>query len=151
MNSAKSKLKLIALFLVIFVFGIIVGAFGNAYQYQNVVLPFFSTDYAVNTASTLNTICMLRLGETENAIQHLENKIDSDILYMASAFTHMSKTDYSREVLSKARAYRDHFPSLSKDASRVTKVTKVLTDYLPFKHPKGISPLSRLVEQTQAK
>ena len=144
MTRVKSKLMQFGLLLVALIIGIVVGAFGCGYQYQSIVLPNCAADYAGQTASMLNTVSMLRLGETEEAIQYLDLQIDHDILYLDVGMYGI-KTDFILPVLSKARTYRDHYPSVTKDSA---KVTDVLERYQPVAEFTCKSPLCRLIEKS---
>lgn len=160
MKSTKSKLTLLALFLLVFIVGCFVGIGTASYLYYRHVFSKQTDRSAIELGSQISIVCLLRLEEVESAITQLENMIDNNVVSVALT-PNIPETDLRHYILRGAKTYREIYPSQTQFASIVDdaladipKIDKFESDnslYKPETCPgKFTKSLCRLVKHAES-
>ena len=116
------KVGLTIAFLMVFIFGGVIGIFGASYLFDKYYLPYVEMNTVADLYRQLDMVSYLRLKETDKVIALLDAEIDRNILAVFS-HTHI-EADCQSRVLGFAKAYREIYPSNSKEASKVINALK---------------------------
>ncbi len=144
MKITRSKIGLTVLIFFVFIIGALSGLMTSSYLYYRHVFSQMADETAGILSERINTLCQLRLGEIDNAIEQLESSVDMSIISITQT-PHIRQTDLRFRVLRGAKTYKELYPSKSQVAS---KVTEALRDIPKIETFKCDSSLCRLVTQT---
>ncbi len=107
-------------FLLVFVAGCVVGLFGASWQWYRVVFGTRVDEAAAYLCMDIHRASQLRLGEADAVLDDLEVNIDNAIV-SAGLTPHIPITELGHRQLSKAKTYREMYPSRSQLASQVAE------------------------------
>ena len=147
MKLHKRKIGIAIAFLMVFIVGGVIGIFGASYLYHKHVFSHVEMNTVANLYRQISLASYLHLKETDKAIALLDAEIDRNIL---AVFSHTYiEEDCQNRVMGFAKAYREIYPSNSKEAS---KVINALKEFLKIQLEKErcTGGLCRLVEQAQS-
>lgn len=118
----KRKIGFTIAFLMVFIFGGVIGLFGVSYLYHKQVFPYVEANTAADLYRQIDMVSYLRLQKTDKVVDLLEAEIDRKILAV-SEYTYIEE-DHKNKVMGFAKAYREIYPSNSKNDSKVTNILK---------------------------
>ena len=102
-----------------FLIGGLVGAGFASYKYFRLVFGQGIETAAGNLMADVAIAGQLRLGEPDEALERLEQRIDSEILSVANPPPHVPESALADRALRRARTYRERYPSASQMAPQV--------------------------------
>jgi len=148
MKLHKRKIGITIAFLMVFILGGVIGIFGASYLYDKHFFPYMEMNDVSDLYWQIDMASYLHLKETDKVIALLDAKIDRNIL---AVFSHTyTEADCQNRVMGYAKAYREIYPSNSKEASKVINALKEFPKIeLEKVRCKG-GVLLRLVEQDQS-
>ncbi len=148
MKLHKRKIGIVIAFLMVFIVGGVIGIFGASYLYHKHVFSYVEMNTVADLYWHIDMVSYLRLKETDKVIDLLDAAIDRNIL---AVFSHTYiEEDCQNRVMGYAKAYREIYPSNSKEASKVINALKEFPKIeLEKVRCKG-GVLCRLVEQAQS-
>jgi len=148
MKLHKRKIGVAIAFLMVFIVGGVIGIFGASYLYHKHVFSYVEMNTVADLYLHIDMVSYLRLKETDKVIDLLDAEIDRNIL---AVFSHTYiEEDCQNRVMGYAKAYREIYPSNSKEASKVINALKEFPKIeLEKVRCKG-GVLCRLVEQDQS-
>jgi len=148
MKLHKRKIGIAIAFLMVFIVGGVIGIFGASYLYQKHFFPYVEMNDVAYLYWHIDMVSYLHLKETDKVIARLDAEIDRNIL---AVFSHTYiEEDCQNRVMGYAKAYREIYPSNSKEASKVINALKEFPKIeLEKVRCKG-GVLCRLVEQAKS-
>ena len=147
MKLHKRKIGIVIAFLMVFILGGVIGIFGASYLYQEHFFPYMEMNDVSDLYRQISMVSYLHLKETDKTIALLDAKIDRDIL---AVFSHRYiEADCQNRVMGFAKAYREIYPSNSKEASKVINALKEFPK-IELEKERCTGGLCRLVEQAQS-
>lgn len=148
MKLHKRKIGIAIAFLMVFIVGGVIGIFGASYLYHKHFFPYVEMNTVAYLYWQIDMVSYLHLKETDKVIDLLDAEIDRNIL---AVFSHTYiEEDCQNRVMAYAKAYREIYPSNSKEASKVINALKEFPKIeLEKVRCKG-GVLWRLVEQDQS-
>ena len=120
MKPRARRFGLITGFLLVFVAGCVVGLFGASWLYYRYVFGTQVDQAAAYLGMDIHRASQLRLGEVDSALDDLEGRIDRDIISVGLT-PHIPITELGHRQLSRAKTYREMYPSKSQLASQVAE------------------------------
>ncbi|GEM_PF-898088 len=142
----RQRIGRAGMFLLAFVVGALVGLAASAYLYHKYVFSWTATNQAADIAWQLRTVSHLRLGETEEAVELIEEQIDFHVVALGQERS-TAKDGYPYHVLREARTYRDLFPS---DSSHSSKAIHILEEYPALGTFECVNSLARLAQRARS-
>jgi hypothetical protein len=117
------KLKLIGLFVGGLILGGVAVGMWSGYLFSRLTVPK-QVDTAFQAAQQAEWLAELRLGETTNAISHIENSMDACVVALsqwAAAQPPDEKTRKARDgFLTNVKVYRESYPVTAGDKASIT-------------------------------
>lgn len=147
MKLHKRKIGFAIAFLMVFILGGVIGIFGASYLFNKHFFPYVEMNTVADLYRQINMVSYLRIKETDKVIALLDAKIDRNILAVYS-HTYI-EADCQYRVLGFAKAYREIYPSNSKEASKVINALKEFPK-IELEKVRCKGGLCRLVEQDQS-
>jgi hypothetical protein len=146
MKLHKRKIGIAIAFLMVFILGGVIGIFGASYLFDKHVFPYVEMNTVAYLYWQIDVVSYLHLKETDKVIDLLDAEIDRNIL---AVFSHTYiEEDCQSRVLGFAKAYREMYPSNSKEASKVINALKEFPK-IELEKVRCGGGLCRLAEQAQ--
>jgi len=141
----KRKIGITIAFLMVFIFGGVVGIFGASYLYHKQVFPYVEMNTVADLHRQIDMVSYLRLKETDKVVDLLEAEIDRKILAVFE-YTYIEE-DQKNRVMGLAKTYREIYPS---NDSKVLNALKGFPQIELGKPGKCGGGLCRLAEQIRS-
>ncbi len=146
MKLHKRKIGIFIAFLMVFIVGGVIGILGACYLFDKHVFSYVEMNTVGDLYRQLDMVSYLHLKETDKVIARLDAEIDRNIL---AVFSHTYiEADCQSRVLGFAKAYREIYPSNSKEASKVINALKEFPK-IELEKVRCKGGLCRLAEQAQ--
>ena len=147
MKLHKRKIGIAIAFLMVFILGGVIGIFSASYLYHKQVYPYMEMNNVYDLHRQIDMVSYLRLKKTDKVIALLDAEIDWNIL---AVFSHTyTEADCQNRVMGFAKAYREMYPSNSKEVSKVINALKEFPK-IELEKVRCKGGLCRLAEQVQS-
>ena len=147
MKLHKRKIGIVIAFLMVFILGGVIGIFGASYLFDKYFFPYVEMNTVADLYRQISMASYWHLKETDKVIARLDAEIDRNILAVFS-HTHIEANCQNR-VMGFAKAYREIYPSNSKEASKVINALKKFPK-IELEKERCTGGLCRLVEQARS-
>lgn len=146
MKLHKRKIGIVIAFLMVFILGGVIGIFGASYLFNKYFFPYVEMNTVSDLYRQISMVSYLHLKETDKTIALLDAEIDRNIL---AVFSHTYiEADCQNRVMGFAKAYREIYPSNSKEAYKVINALKEFPK-IELEKERCTGGLGRLVKQAQ--
>ncbi len=148
MKFTKKKIGLFVLLLFVFIVGGILGLGTSSYLYYRHVFSNMADETAINVSTQLSYLCLLRIGDVNTAIEHMETAVDTGIVNITQT-PNIPQTDYRYRTLRSVKTYRQFYPSRPENPELSEALKNI--PRIEESEFKCESPLCRLVKYHSSK